>query len=131
MPIPLAAPQVQIQQPATNTGVTLTLPAPGAGLFHYIESIRISRACNAALAGTAALSITTTNLGGRAWMVGNAMAAGGTQLDVAELWPHALRSAVANTATTIVLPAPGVAVQWTVEVVYFVGPSIADWPGAL
>jgi hypothetical protein len=131
MPIPLAAPQVATAQPAANTGATLTLAAPGAGLFHYIQGIRISRAATAVLAGTAKLAITTTNLGGRLWDVGNAMAAGGTQIDVAELWPLPLRSAVAATATTIVLPAPGVAVLWTVEVVYIVGPSIADWPGAL
>lgn len=131
MGTPLATPLVATVQPAANTGVTLTLPAAGAGLFHYIQSIRIVRTSTAALAGAAKLAITTTNLGGRLWDVGNAMAAGGTQIDVAEVWPSPLRSAAANVATTIVFPAPGLAVLWTAEVVYFTGPQIADWPGAL
>ena len=40
----------------------LTLPAPGSGLYHYICGIEISRAATSAVAGSALLSITTTNL---------------------------------------------------------------------
>lgn len=117
-----ASDTVAILQPAANTGGTLTLPAGGAGNFHYIVSIQIRRHATAALAGTATLSITTTNLGGLAWRVGNLMSAGGTQRDVEMDIHNPLRSAAANTASTIVVPAPGAAVLWDVLCLYYVAP---------
>jgi len=111
---------VQVANPVANTGVTVTLPAV-AGLFHYITRIRIARLATAALAGTAALSITTTNLPGPlAFAVGNAMAAGGTQVDMDGAFVNPLKSSVANTASTIVFPAPGLAVLWSIQVFYYV-----------
>jgi len=108
---------------AANTGLTVTLPSAGAGLFHYITGIEITRNATAALAGTATLVITTTNLAGsRAWSVGNAMVAGGTQVDVNITRTAPIKSSVANTATTIVMPVPGAAVLWRCNVDYFVGP---------
>ena len=106
---------------AANTGVTLTLPAAGVGLFHYITSIVISRTATAALAGTATLVITSTNLPGSwAHSVGNAMIAGGTQSDInLSFAGNPLKSSVANTNTTIVCPVPGAAVLWRVTVTYF------------
>ncbi len=105
---------------AANTGVTLTLPAAGSGLFHYITHIHISRNATAALAGTATLVITTTNLpGSLAWSVGNAMVAGGTQNDVVLALTSPLKSSAANTATTIVAPAPGAAVLWRLNAFYY------------
>lgn len=105
---------------AANASCTLTLPAGGANLFHYITSIVIQRTATAALAGTATLVITTTNLpGALAYSVGNAMAAGGTQNDVSMSFSNPLKSSAANTATTIVCPAPGAAVLWRVTVTYF------------
>lgn len=117
---PLATTASVLLQPAANTGGTLTLPAV-AGKFHYITSIRISRSATAVLAGTATLAITTTNLpGSPAWRVGNVMAAGGTQRDVEYIFDdYPLKSLVANTATTIVLPAPGAAVLWDALVTYY------------
>lgn len=107
---------------AANTAATATLPAAGAGLFHYITSIEITRNATAALAGTATLIHTTTNLpGSPAWSVGNAMAAGGTQLDVRYEPDNPLKSSVANTNTTIVAAAGGAAVLGRVNVSYYVG----------
>ena len=107
---------------AANTGFTLSLPAAGAGLFHYITQINIMRNATAALAGTATLGITTTNLpGAMAWSVGNAMAAGGTEKDVLMDLNSPIKSSVANTATTIVLPAAGLAVLYRANVHYYVG----------
>lgn len=107
---------------AANTGVTLTLPAAGAGLFHYITRLEITRNATAALAGTATLVITSTNLPGTpAWSVGNAMAAGGTQPDVIADFSHPLKSSAANTNTTIVAPVPGAAVLWRLNAFYYVG----------
>jgi len=107
---------------AANTAATATLPAAGAGLFHYITSLRIARNATAALAGSATIIHTTTNLpGSPAWSVGNAMAAGGTQVDLDQAFPYPLRSSVANTATTIVVAAGGLAVLGRVNVGYYVG----------
>lgn len=107
---------------AANAGATITLPAAGAGLFHYLTHISLMRNSTAALGGTATLVITSTNLpGSLAWSVGNAMAAGGTQVDVNIALPSPLKSSVANTNTTIVMPAPGAAVLWRGNVFYYVG----------
>ena len=109
---------------AANTAATATLPAAGVGMFHYITSIEITRNATAALAGTATLIHTTTNLpGSPAWSVGNAMAAGGTQLDVRYEPKIPLRSLVANTNTTIVAAAAGAAVLGRVNVSYYVAPA--------
>lgn len=107
---------------AANTAVTATLPAPGQGLHHYITSIDLTRNATAALAGSATLIHTTTNLPGNpAWSVGNAMAAGGTQRDVDYRPTTPLKSLTANTATTIVMPAAGAAVLNRINVSYYVG----------
>ncbi len=108
---------------AANAAVTLTIPAPAAGLFNYITSIEITRNATAALAGTATLVITTTNIpGALAWSVGNAMNAGGTQQDVRMNYTQPIKSTTAATATTIVAPIPGAAVLWRLNATYYVGP---------
>jgi hypothetical protein len=108
---------------AANTALTLTLAAPGAGLRHYLTGLEITRNATAALAGTATLVITTTNLpGSLAWSVGNVMVAGGTQIDVQRDFPQPLQSSAQNTATTIVCPAAGAAVLWRINAYYFLAP---------
>ncbi len=105
-----------------NTQVTATLPAV-AGQFHYITAINVTRTCTAALTGTAALAITTTNLPGTlAYTAGNACAVGSTNNDLA-LYPNTpLKSSVVNTATTVVCPAAGAAVVCRISVLYFAAP---------
>jgi hypothetical protein len=116
----------QVLAPAANTGGTMTLAAAGAGLFHYITHLSIRRAATALLAGGALLAVTTTNLGGRTWRTGNQASitvdtADGMLLVDAD-FASPIRSDVANTASTIVLPAPGAAVSWTAIVDYYTGP---------
>lgn len=107
---------------AANTIATATLPAPGAGLFHYITHIHLCRNATAALAGGATLIHTSTNLPGNpAWSVGNNMIAGGTQIDLEYCPTQPLKSSVANTATTIVMPAAGAAVLNRINVSYYIG----------
>jgi hypothetical protein len=107
---------------AANTGATITLPAAGVGLFHYITNIHLCRNATAALAGTATLVITSTNLPGTpAWSVGNAMIAGGTQIDLDYTPTTPLKCSISNTNTTIVMPAPGAAVLWRGNCSYYVG----------
>ena len=108
---------------AANTAATASLPAAGAGLFHYITSIHLMRNATAALAGSATLIHTSANLpGSPAWSVGNAMAAGGTQLDLDYKPATPLKSAVANTITSVTMPAGGLAVLNRINVSYFTGP---------
>lgn len=107
---------------AANTAVTVTLPAV-AGQFHYITAITVTRTCTAALTGSAALAITTTNLpGSLAFTAGNACAVGSTNNDVNLSLSSPLKSSVVNTATTVVCPAAGAAVVCRVNVVYFAAP---------
>jgi hypothetical protein len=103
-----------------NAIATATAAAAGAGTFIYITHIRIVRVATAALAGGAILAITTTNLtGAPGWRVGNAMVAGGTQIDMDIEFVHPIKAAVANTAVTIVGAAPGAAVSWDIQFSYF------------
>lgn len=107
---------------AANTAATATLPAAGVGMFHYITNIHLCRNATAALAGTATLIHTSTNLPGTpAWSVGNAMAAGGTQIDLDYKPTTPLKSLLANTNTTVVMQAPGLAVLNRANVSYYVG----------
>jgi ABC-type glycerol-3-phosphate transport system substrate-binding protein len=115
-----------LSQFATNTGaanaaVTLTIPAPGAGLSIYLTSIQIVRAATAALAGTAVLTVTTTNLPGNpVFTMGNAMVAGGTQTDVAMTYDSPIKASASATAVTFVAPVPGAAVLWRLQATYYV-----------
>ena len=108
---------------AANTAVTATLPAPPVDMFHYITHIHMTRNATAALAGTATLVHTSTNLPGNpTWSAGNAMAAGGSQLDLGYSPAGPLKSLLAGTATTLVMPAGGLAVLNHINVSYFVAP---------
>lgn len=106
-----------------NTAGTLTLAAPGAGLFHYITGVKIDRINNsaAAITGSALLAYTTTNLpGSLAFSAGNALAAGAQVNDVdLKFAGNPLKSSVANTATTFVAPAAGAGVQIRLIVFYY------------
>ena len=106
---------------AANGALTLTLPAGGLNLFHYITALYITRTATAALTGNATLVVTSTNLpGSMAWSFGNAMAAGGTQNDLAlQMAGNPIKASAANTQTTIVMPAPGAAVLWRAWVAYY------------
>ena len=112
----------------TNTGaaaaaVTLTIAAAGAGLFHYISHIEISKFATAVLTAAATpVLVTTTNLNGNPTIDFSAGAeAQGTQV-VRQIAPAIpIKSAVANTATTIVCPAT-TSIIWRVSVFYYIAP---------
>lgn len=107
---------------AANAAVTATLPSV-TGQFHYITTILVQRTCTAALVGTAALAITTTNLpGSLAFTAGNACAVGSTNNDLVLNMSSPLKSSVVTTATTIVCPAAGAAVVCRITVLYFTAP---------
>lgn len=104
---------------AAAAAVTATLPAAGAGLFHYITSIEITLYSTAARTGVAApVLVTTTNLpGSPVWDFTSAGAIG--TRDTFQLTPATpLRSSTANTATTIVAPVVTGGL-WRINVTYY------------
>lgn len=106
---------------AVNTGVTVTLPAAGAGLFHYITSIEVVKLYSVVgVAAGAGVIITSTNMPGTpAWTTEQLASAAGTAARVVTFAPATpLKSSVANTATTIVCPAQ-LQTIWRVNVTYF------------
>jgi hypothetical protein len=92
---------------ATGVAMTLTLPAPGLGLFHYLTHIRIQRHTSALLtAGATPLIVTTTNLPGSMAFSFEADASPQGVMKEQVFEPsQPLKSVTANTATTMVCPA--------------------------
>lgn len=106
---------------AVNTAVTATLPAPGAGLFHYITSIELRKQYSiVGVAAGAGVVITSTNLPGTpAWITEQLASPAGTNQRVIEYRAMTpLRSSVANTATTFVAPAQ-LQTIWRWNISYF------------
>lgn len=109
---------------AVNTALTLTLPAPAAGLFHYITSIQITKLYSVVgVAAGAGVLITTTNLPGNpVWTTEQLASAAGTAATVVNLVPATpLKSSVAATATTIVAPQQ-LQTIWRINVTYYTAP---------
>lgn len=103
-----------------NAQLTVTLPAV-AGQFHYITNIELTHGCTSGVAGSALLTITTTNLGGLQWINGNLCNAGQEHIQLYTFSPP-YKSAVIGTASTIVFPATGTASQSAINVYYFTAP---------
>lgn len=107
---------------ASGAAVTLSLPAPGAGLRQYLTLVSIDRFAAALLTAAAApVTVTTTNLPGPfAFSFAADAAAQGTLDRFREDFVFPIVASAQNTATTIVCPAtPNVI--WRATVGYFVG----------
>ena len=123
-PMPVSLPEASLHVTATAaSGVTITatLPAPAAGLYHYITTIDIELYSAAARTGSATpWLVTSTNLpGSPAWNFPTAGAIGTIDRLVMPLG-RVLRSSVASTATTIVAPAATGGI-WRLNISYFIG----------
>ena len=104
-----------------NTGATCTLPAPAAGLFHYITSIHLVKLYAAlGVASATGVVITSTNLPGTpAWTTEQAGGAIGTAPRVIDYQPTTpIKAAAAAVATTLVAPAQ-LQTIWRWNVSYF------------
>jgi hypothetical protein len=114
-----ASPLAVTATAALTTAATLTLPAAGAGLFHYITSLAIDLYSAAARTGAAApWVVTTTNLpGSPAFTFSSAGAIGAIDRYILPMTTP-LRSSVANTATTVVAPAATGGI-WRLNATYF------------
>jgi hypothetical protein len=113
---------------ATVTGVagaavTLTMTAPGAGNFHHITELQIVKFAAATLTVAATpVLVTTTNLTGNPIFSFDAPAAAQGTISIQQFQPSApFKSAVANTATTIVCPATA-NVIWRINAAAYLGP---------
>lgn len=108
---------------AAGAGVTLTIPAPAAGLRQYIGSIHIERHATALLtAGATPVLVTSTNIPGTpTFSVPADAAAQGT---IYEKIIHLGRPIAANaqaTAVTVVAPATTTTI-WRLTAYYYVAP---------
>jgi len=112
------------QTAAVNTAVTATLPAPTAGLFHYITAIQLVKVYSVlGVAAGAGVVVSSTNLPGTAaWTTEQAAGAIGTAPTVINYQPATpLRVAVAATNTTLTAPAQ-LQTIWRFNISYFIGP---------
>lgn len=106
---------------AAAAAVTATLPAV-ASQFHYITMIEVMFYATAARTGGATpVTVTTTNLPGANALTLPSAQAIGTLQQLKYEFPTPLKSAVVNTATTIVCPAT-TNVIWRVNVYYYSAP---------
>lgn len=108
---------------ASGVIATLSLPAPGLGLRHYITYIRITRFAAAALTAAAApVLVTTTNIPGTLVFSMPADAAlQGTVFAYQEDFAYPIAVPAQNTATTIVGPVT-TGVIWRITAGYYVAP---------
>lgn len=112
---------IQTATQTTAAATVITLPAAGAGLFHYITSIDFHHvATAAAVVGTAVVNFSTTNLPGTlAWSTGNAAPVGQKVQDLLLTPCKPIKSSVANTATTITMGAMLATTTTRAVVTYF------------
>lgn len=107
---------------ATGVAATLTLPAPAAGLFHYIDLIEIQLYATAARTGGATpILVTSTNLPGNpVWDFETGQAIG-TVIRQSSPFKNSLKSLLAATATTIVAPIATTGL-WRITAYYHTAP---------
>jgi len=106
---------------AVNTGSTATLPAAGAGLFHYITRVELKKLYSViGVAAGAGVIITTTNMPGNpaftTEQIAGAVGSCPTVIDWTPATPD--KSSAANTATTFVAPAQ-LQTIWRWNISYF------------
>jgi hypothetical protein len=107
-----------------NAVGTATLPAAGAGLFHWITLIKILTVATGARAALAAPAVTTTNLGASplGYLSGLALTLGGVDEREWSFAGNPWRSQVANTISTVVAAATGANSNTRIAVWYFTAP---------
>jgi len=112
------------QTAAVNVAATATLPAAGAGLFHYITFIELVKLYNAlGVAAGAGVVVTSTNLvGNPAWTTEQDAKPAGQAVSVIkmEMGGNPIKSSVANVATTFIAPAQ-LQTIWRWNIQYYVG----------
>lgn len=104
-----------------SAGVTLSLPTPGASLYHYITNIIVDKYIGTTLTAAAApIIVTTTNINGTPSFNFKTLGALGDSEVKNYTFTNPLKSLVSGTATTIVCPV-FTGVIWKVTVFYYIG----------
>lgn len=106
---------------AVSTGVTITIPAAGAGLFNHLVLLEITLFATAALtAATTPVLVTTTGITGTpTFSLAFPVSAAGALVDRLILpFGVPLRGSAANTAMTIVAPIATLAI-WRLNAYYY------------
>jgi len=106
---------------AVNTAVTLTLPAPAAGLFIHITDLEVVKLYAViGVASGAGVIITSTNLPGTpAWTTEQVVGAEGSAVKVVKLTPTTpLKATAAAVAVTVVAPLQ-LQTIWRINCTYF------------
>lgn len=108
---------------AASAAVTLTLPAPGAGLRQYVTYLSMNRFASALLTAAAApVTVTTTNMPGSLAFSFGAEALPQGELDRwREDFAYPLAASAQNTAVTFVAPVT-TGVIWRLTAGYYVAP---------
>lgn len=108
---------------AVSTGITLTIPAAGAGLFNYLCLAEVSLYVSTSVTGAATpIAVTTTGITGTPSFAVAALTSAvvGTLLDRIIWTPSTpLRGSAANTTMTIVAPVVTGAI-WRLNALYYV-----------
>lgn len=106
---------------AVNVALTATLPAAGAGLFHYIVSIELVKFYSVVGIAGAPVLITTTNFPTTTWTTEQAVKIAGTaEKVVRHEFTTPVKSSAANVATTFVSPAQ-LQTIWRWNIKYYTG----------
>jgi hypothetical protein len=107
---------------AISTGVSLSIPAPGPGLYQYITRVRISKYCGAVLTPAAVPTIvTSTNISNTPSFDFKTLGSQGDSevLDI-DFTGNPLKALAVNTAITLVAPVLTGAI-WKITAFYYVG----------
>jgi len=107
---------------AAGVAATLTIPAPGAGLYQYVNWIRIEKFAAALLVAAAVpVIVTTTNIPGTpSFNCAADAAAAGTLVEKIISQSMPIRGITANTAITVVAPLT-TSVLWKISASWRVG----------
>ena len=105
---------------ASNAWATITLPAGGAGTYHYITLLQCRRVFHPGYTNTIA-TIQTSNLNGAMFLCSPVASITDTNAGLwLQFWPP-LRCATANTATNIGMIAAGTNIKWNGFCSYYLG----------
>lgn len=105
---------------SSNSWATVTLPAGGAGSYHYITYLRIARTWWPGYANQTA-TVQTANMNGARFLLAPIASVTNSNNDLLCQFSPPLRVASANTVTSFGLVAAGTNIQWTAFCCYYLG----------
>lgn len=117
---PSVASQIATANGVSNAWATITLPAGGSGLYHYITAINCRRVFHPGYTNQIA-TIQTTNLSGLRMLCPPIASITDTTGDLVMAFNPPLRVQAANTATDIGMTPAGTNIKWSGYCIYYTG----------